>query len=177
VLLLLATAFLLLAAETALTDLVPLSGLLAIMSMALVLARKSAPAVTRRLQEKYGKLWIAAELILFVLVGAAVDIRYLLQAGLSAVLLIGAGLCFRSLAVWLCLLGTPLQRRERLFCVIAYLPKATVQAAIGSIPLSLGLPCGNLILSLAVLAVVITAPLGAFGMDLSYRKLLTGQPR
>ena len=177
VLLLLATAFLLLAAETALTDLVPLSGLLAIMSMALVLARKSTPAVTRRLQEKYGKLWIAAELMLFVLVGAAVDIRYLLQAGLSAVLLIGAGLCFRSLAVWLCLLGTPLQRRERLFCVIAYLPKATVQAAIGSIPLSLGLPCGNLILSLAVLAIVITAPLGAFGMDLSYRKLLTGPDR
>ena len=105
------------------------------------------------------------------------DIRYLLQAGLSAVLLIGAGLCFRSLAVWLCLLGTPLQRRERLFCVIAYLPKATVQAAIGSIPLSLGLPCGNLILSLAVLAIVITAPLGAFGMDLSYRKLLTGPDR
>lgn len=177
VILLLAAAFLLLALETALAGRVPLSGLLAVMSMALILAMKSAPSVTRRLQEKYGKLWIAAELILFVLVGAAVDIRYTLQAGVPAILLIGAGLCFRSAGVWLCLLGTPLNVRERIFCVIAYLPKATVQAAIGSIPLSLGLACGDLVLSLAVLAIVITAPLGAFGMDLTYRRLLEQEPR
>jgi NhaP-type Na+/H+ or K+/H+ antiporter len=172
VILLLAVAFLLLTAETLLEGIVPLSGLLAIMSMALMLARRSTHQVTRRLQEKYGKLWIAAELILFVLVGAAVDLRYALQVGLSAVLMIGLGLAFRSVGVWLCLLGTPLTFCERLFCVIAYLPKATVQAAIGSIPLALGLPCGNLVLSLAVVAILLTAPLGAIGMDISYQKWL-----
>lgn len=165
-------SFLLLAAEDLLDGIISVSGLLAIMSMAMVLAMRSEPQVTKRLQEKYGKLWIAAEVILFVMVGAAVDIRYTLEAGLGAVLMIAVGLLFRCVGVWLCMLGTELNRKERLYCVIAYLPKATVQAAIGSVPLSLGLPCGNIVLSVAVLSILITAPLGAVGMDLSYKRLL-----
>lgn len=143
------------------------------MSMACVLQLKSETFVTRRLSEKFGKLWIAAEVILFVLVGAAVDIRYTLGAGLDAVLMILIVLVFRSVGVLLCMPGTKLNRKERLFCVIAYLPKATVQAAIGSVPLALGLPCGRLVLSVAVLSILITAPLGAFGMDITYKRLLT----
>lgn len=172
VIIVLGTSFLMLAAEDWLEGIVPLSGLLAIMSLSLVIAMRSVPSVTQRLREKYGKLWLAAELILFVLVGAAVDIRYTLEAGLGAVLMILIGLLFRSVGVWLCLLKTPLNLKERLYCVIAYLPKATVQAAIGSVPLSLGLPCGRLVLSVAVLSILITAPLGAIGMDLSYTHLL-----
>ena len=174
VILVLGVSFLLLAAEERLEGFVPVSGLLAVMSMSLVLAMRSAPQVTKRLQEKYGKLWLAAEVILFALVGAAVDIRYTLQAGVAAIGMIFLALVFRSAGVLLCLIGTPLNRKERIFCVIAYLPKATVQAAIGSIPLSLGLPCGNMVLSVAVLSIVLTAPLGAFGMDLTYKKLLAG---
>ncbi|MCI8397884.1 MAG: sodium:proton antiporter [Oscillibacter sp.] len=177
VLILLSAAFLLLAAEDRLEERVPLSGLLAVMSMALAVAAKGSPAVTRRLQEKYGKLWLAAEVLLFVLVGAAVDIRYTLQAGPGTALMIAVGLMFRCAGVGLCLLGTALNRRERLYCVVAYLPKATVQAAIGSVPLALGLPCGNAVLSAAVLAILITTPLGAIGMDLSYRRLLVREER
>ena len=172
VIIVLGVAFLLLAAEEMLKDIVAVSGLLAVMSMAMVLAMRSVHEVTVRLQEKYGKLWIAAEIILFVLVGAAVDIRYTLNAGLGAIGMIFLSLVFRSVGVWLCLIGTPLNGREKIFCIIAYLPKATVQAAIGSIPLSLGLPCGSMVLSVAVLAIILTAPLGAFGMDLTYKKLL-----
>ena len=173
VIIVLGTAFLLLAVEELLENILSVSGLLAIMSMAMVLAMRSVPEVTKRLQEKYGKLWIAAEVILFVLVGAAVDIRYTLEAGAGAVLMIFIGLICRSIGTWLCMLGTNLNKKEKLYCVIAYLPKATVQAAIGSVPLSLGLPCGNIVLSVAVLSILITAPLGAIGMDLSYKKLLT----
>ena len=173
VIIVLGTAFFLLAVEELLENILSVSGLLAIMSMAMVLAMRSVPEVTKRLQEKYGKLWIAAEVILFVLVGAAVDIRYTLEAGAGAVLMIFIGLICRSIGTWLCMLGTNLNKKEKLYCVIAYLPKATVQAAIGSVPLSLGLPCGNIVLSVAVLSILITAPLGAIGMDLSYKKLLT----
>ena len=172
VILVLGTAFLLLAVEDWLEGTIAVSGLLAIMSMAMVLAMKSVPEVTKRLQEKYGKLWLAAEVILFVLVGAAVDIRYTFEAGLGAVLMIFIGLIFRSAGVWLCLPGTNLNTKERIYCVIAYLPKATVQAAIGSVPLSLGLPCGKIVLSVAVLSILITAPLGAVSMDFSFKKLL-----
>lgn len=175
VIILLGVSFLLLAAEEWLEGIVPISGLLAIMSMALVLAMRSIPQVTKRLQEKYGKLWLAAEVVLFVMVGAAVDIRYTLRAGIAAIGMIFLALIFRSVGVLLCLIGTPLSGKEKAFCVIAYLPKATVQAAIGSIPLSLGLSCGNIVLSVAVLSIVLTAPLGAFGIDLTYRKLLTGR--
>ena len=172
VIIVLGTAFLLLAIEEWVEPVVSVSGLLAIMSMACVLAMRCVPEVSGRLSEKYGKLWIAAEVILFVLVGAAVDIRYTLQAGFAAVVMIAIALVVRSVGVCICTAGTRLNRQERIFCVLAYLPKATVQAAIGSVPLALGLPCGNLVLSVAVLAILITAPLGALGMDASYRKLL-----
>ena len=172
VIIVLGTAFLLSAVEEWLSRVVAVSGLLAVMSMALVLAMRSAQSVTTRLQQKFGKLWLAAEVILFVLVGAAVDIRYTLKGGLPAVTMIMIGLLFRSVGVWIGVLGTKLNMKERLFCVIAYLPKATVQAAIGSVPLAMGLPCGNIVLSVAVLAILITAPLGAIGMDMSYKKLL-----
>lgn len=173
VIIVLGTAFLLMAVETWLDGIVSVSGLLAVMSMACALQTKSVSSVSKRLSEKFGKLWLAAEVILFVLVGAAVDIRYTLKAGAAAIIIIFLALIFRSIGVWLCLVGTPLSRREKLFCVIAYLPKATVQAAIGSVPLALGLPCGNMVLSVAVLSIILTAPLGAFGMDITYKKLLT----
>ena len=172
VIIILGFSFLLLAIETWLEGIVSVSGLLAIMSMALVLAMRSAHKVTERLQGKFGKLWLAAEVILFVLVGAAVDIRYTVEAGGWTVLLIFIGLIFRCVGVWLCMLGTKLNQKERLYCMIAYLPKATVQAAIGGVPLALGLPCGNIVLSVAVLSILITAPLGAICMDLTYKKLL-----
>ena len=172
VIIVLSVSFLLVALETVLKGRIALSGLLAVTSMACMLARKTTGEVRARLSEKFGKLWIAAELILFVLVGAAVDIRYVSETGLAAVLMVFAALIFRAAGVVLCLAGTKLSRRERLFCVIAYLPKATVQAAIGSVPLAMGLPCGKIVLSVAVLAILITAPLGALGMDAAYQKLL-----
>lgn len=173
VIIVLGTAFLLMAVETWLKGKVPVSGLLAVVSMACALKIKCVPSVSRRLSEKFGKLWLAAEVILFVLVGAAVDIRYTLSAGPAAILMILIALCFRAVGVTLCMTGTALNKKERLFCVIAYLPKATVQAAIGSVPLAMGLPCGQIVLSVAVLAILITAPLGALGMDKAYKKLLT----
>lgn len=172
VILILGMSFFLMSVETWLKGKVSVSGLLAVVSMAAVIRIKCIPKVSKRLSEKFGKLWIAAEVILFVLVGAAVDIRYTMQAGIAAVLMIFVGLMFRAVGVSLCMLGTKLNKKERLFCVIAYLPKATVQAAIGSVPLAMGLPCGQIVLSVAVLAILITASLGAAGMDLTYDKLL-----
>ncbi len=172
VILILGMSFLLMSIETWLKGIVSVSGLLAVVGMAAVIRIKCVPAVSKRLSEKFGKLWIAAEVILFVLVGAAVDIRYTMQAGIAAVFMIFIGLMFRAVGVFLCMLGTQLNKKERLFCVIAYLPKATVQAAIGSVPLAMGLSCGQIVLSVAVLAILITAPLGAVGMDLTYDKLL-----
>lgn len=169
---LLGAAFLLMAIETWLEGTVSISGLLAVMSMACVIQLRCRKEVSDDLSAKYGRLWLAAEVILFVLVGAAVDIRYTLQAGAMAVLVIFIALIFRSVGVLVCLIGTKLNRKEKLYCIIAYLPKATVQAAIGSVPLSLGLPCGNIVLSVAVLSILITAPLGAILMDLTYKKLL-----
>lgn len=173
VIIVLGFSFMLMAVEIWMKGLVSISGLLAVMSMACVLQMKSTAFVSKRLSEKVGKLWLAAEVILFVLVGAAVDIRYTVGAGLAAVGMIFLALIFRSIGVFLCLVGTSMNMKERIFCMIAYLPKATVQAAIGSVPLSLGLPCGKIVLSVAVLAIIITAPLGAFGMDMSYRTLLS----
>lgn len=163
---------LLLAIEEWVSKYVAVSGLLAVVSMACMLKVKSTTFVSKRLSEKFGKLWIAAEVILFVLVGAAVDIRYMAKAGAMALLMIGAALLFRAVGVCICMLGTKLTWKERLFCIIAYLPKATVQAAIGSVPLAAGLPCGTLVLSVAVMAIVITAPIGALGIDSTYKHLL-----
>ena len=172
VLLLLSFSFLLVALEDALEGIVPISGLIAVMSLGIALQRKR-DIVARRLSLKFSKLWVAAELLLFVLVGATVDLHYAYAAGLSAVILIFGVLLFRMAGVWVCLFKTKLLFKERLFCVLAYMPKATVQAAIGSVPLSMGLSCGNIVLTVAVLAILITAPLGAFLIDLTYKKLLT----
>lgn len=173
VIIVLGFSFLLIAIEEWFDGIVSVSGLLAVVAMACMLKLKSTAFVSKRLSEKFGKLWLAAEVILFVLVGAAVDIRYTLNAGLAAVFMILIALLFRAFGVLLCTVKTSLTLKERLFCVIAYLPKATVQAAIGSVPLAAGLPCGNIILSVAVLAILITAPLGALWIDGSYKKLLT----
>ena len=172
VIIVLGVSFLLMSVETWVKPYISVSGLLAVVGMACVLKLRSIKAVSVRLSEKFGKLWLAAEVLLFVLVGAAVDIRYTMGAGLAAVLMIFTALLFRTVGVLLCLVGTALNWKERLFCVIAYLPKATVQAAIGSVPMAMGLPCGQIVLSVAVMAILITAPLGALGMDSTFEKLL-----
>ena len=172
VIIMLGLSFLLLAVEDWLEGIVPFSGILAVTALACGVHLKAPKPVSDRLSQKFGKLWLAAEVILFVLVGAAVDIRYTLEAGAGAVAIIFAALAIRALGVTLATAGTALNQKERLFCVIAYLSKATVQAAMGSVPLAMGLGCGKLVLSVAVLAILITAPLGAFGMDTTYRRLL-----
>ena len=177
VIIMLGTAFLLMSIETLVKPHVAVSGLLSVVAMACIVKLKADDSVSVRLSEKFGKLWIGAEVMLFVLVGAAVDVRYTLTAGASALAMIFIALAFRAMGVCLCLIGTELNVGERLFCVIAYLPKATVQAAIGSVPLSLGLPCGKIVLSVAVLAILITAPLGAIGIDRIYTKLLKSPDR
>ena len=172
VIIVLGISFLLMAIETWMKDIVSISGLLAVVSMACLLKIKSTTFVSKRLSDKFGKLWLAAEVILFVLVGAAVDIRYTLNAGGTAILMILVALLFRSVGVAICLIRTRLTKKERFFCILSYLPKATVQAAIGSVPLAMGLPCGQIVLSVAVLGILITAPLGAILIDGTYKKLL-----
>ena len=172
VIILLSIAFLLVTLEKSITGVIGFSGLLAIMAMGGTI-KKFRKEVAIRLSNKFSKLWIASELILFVLVGASVNINYLSSTGILAIILILGVLIFRMFGVFISLLGTPLDRKERLFSMIAYCPKATVQAAIGSIPLAMGLPCGELILSIAVLSILITAPLASFAIDLTYKKLLT----
>ena len=171
VLIILGISFLLAAAEDSLTTPVTFSALIAIMFIGVGLQKKRE-AVAKRLAVKYGKLWVAAEVFLFVLVGATVNIGYLGRVGVRALLMIAGALLFRMAGVWVCLLGTGLKTGEKAFTMLAYTPKATVQAAIGGIPLALGFACGDTVLTVAVLAIVWTAPLGAFAIDLSYRKLL-----
>ena len=171
VVILLSISFLMIELENRLTGYVPFSGLLAVMSIGIALQKKRYEAAAR-LSVKYSKLWVAAEVLLFVLVGATVDISYALKAGAAAVILIFGVLIFRMAGVFFCLLGTDINRKERLFCMIAYMPKATVQAAIGGVPLAMGLGCGKIVLTVAVLAILITAPLGAFGVEQTYKRLL-----
>lgn len=172
VIIVLGFSFLLIAIEGWLKGKLSVSGLLAVVSMACIIKMKSTAFVSKRLSEKFGKLWLAAEVMLFVLVGAAIDIRYTLSAGIAAVLMILIALIFRAIGVLICMIKTNLTWKERAFCVIAYLPKATVQAAIGSVPLASGLACGKIVLSVAVLAIIITAPLGSIGIDNTYKKFL-----
>lgn len=171
VLLILGAAILLVGIEPMVVDYVPFSGLLAAMALGATVL-KAREKVAHRITGKFSKIWVAAELILFVLLGAAVDIRFLLKAGAAAVLLILGAFLVRTIGTWVSLIRSGLNKNEKLFCVIAYLPKATVQAAVGAIPLSLGLASGNIILSIAVLSILITAPIGAIGIDKTYRKLL-----
>ena len=172
VIIILSLSFLLVTLEHALTGIVGFSGLLAVMSMGIALQKGRKEAAVR-LSAKYSKLWVAAELLLFVLVGAAVDIPYAFRAGAAAAAVILGVLVFRMLGVLICLLGTELNRKEKLFCMFAYMPKATVQAAIGSVPLAMGLACGNIVLTVAVLAILITAPTGAFLIDFTYKRFLS----
>ena len=174
VLIILSISFLLVVIEDKLTTAITFSSLIAVMFIGIGLQKKRE-AVAKRLSVKYGKLWVAAEVFLFVLVGATVNIEYLGKVGAKAFVVIIGALIFRMFGVFVCLLGTNLKRKEQLFAMMAYTPKATVQAAIGGIPLALGLACGDTVLTVAVLAIVFTAPLGAFAIDLSYKKLLNKQ--
>ena len=171
VLIILSISLLLVVIEDRLTTSITFSALIAIMFIGIGLQKKRE-VVAKRLSVKYGKLWVAAEVFLFVLVGATVNIGYLGKVGIKAIIVIVGALFFRMLGVFVCLLGTSLNRKERLFTMMAYTPKATVQAAIGGIPLALGLACGDIVLTVAVLAIVLTAPLGAFAIDLSYKSFL-----
>ena len=174
VLIILSISFLLVVIEDKLTTAITFSSLIAVMFIGIGLQKKRE-AVAERLSVKYGKLWVAAEVFLFVLVGATVNIEYLGKVGAKAFVVIIGALIFRMFGVFVCLLGTNLKRKEQLFAMMAYTPKATVQAAIGGIPLALGLACGDTVLTVAVLAIVFTAPLGAFAIDWSYKKLLNKQ--
>lgn len=171
VLIMLSISFLLVIAEDSLKTPVTFSALIAVMFIGIGI-QQNKDIVAKRISIKYGKLWVCAEVFLFVLVGATVNIGYLKNVGLSALLVIVAALIFRMAGVFVCLLGTKLNVKERLFTMMAYTPKATVQAAIGGIPLALGFACGNTVLTVAVLAIVVTAPLGAFAIDLTYKSFL-----
>lgn len=175
VVILLSLAFLLVAAEDALEGIFPFSGLLAVMGAGVGLQRWRS-VVAQRLSLKFSKLWVAAEVALFVLVGAAVDLRYALSAGVMAILAVLGALCFRAVGVLVCVSGAHFSPKEKLFCVLSYLPKATVQAAIGGVPLAMGLGCVQIVLTVAVIAILVTAPLGALAIDRSYTKLLTQRP-
>ncbi|MBP7913016.1 MAG: cation:proton antiporter [Proteocatella sp.] len=172
VLIILSIAFMFVSIEDFLKPFFPVSGLLAVMSLGCSILR-SYEILAKRLMGKFSKIWVGAEILLFVLVGAQVDISYLAGAGISSVLLILAALSLRIIGVSLSLAGTSLSLKERLFCSIAYIPKATVQAAIGAVPLSAGVGAGNTILTVAVLAIIISAPVGAIGIDRTYKKLLS----
>lgn len=171
VLLILSISFILVATEDMLNTPIKFSALIAIMFVGVGLNKKR-DVVAKRLSSKYEKLWIASEVFLFVLVGATVNINYLGNMGIKALIVIFGALIFRMAGVFVCLIKTELNKKERLFTMMAYTPKATVQAAIGGIPLALNFACGETVLTIAVLAIVITAPLGAFAIDLSYKKLL-----
>lgn len=170
-LIMLSLSFLLLELQNRLEGIVPISGLLAIMSMGILIKQKYN-VLAKRLSSKYNKLWVGAEVMLFVLVGATVDLKYAAAAGAAAVILVCGALLFRMAGVFLCLIKTSLSRNERIFCMLAYTPKATVQAAIGAVPLTMGLACGQDVLTVAVLSILITAPFGAICIDKLYQKLL-----
>lgn len=171
VLIVLSTAFLLVTLEGALKSHIPMSGLLGVMALGAIILKKNN-ILADSLSSKFSKVWIGAEVLLFVLVGVAVDVRYMAAAGIMAVVFILSVLVFRLFGVYLCLLKTKLNKKEKIFCMISYLPKATVQAAIGAVPLAQGVEAGKTILTIAVLAIIITAPIGAIGVDRTYKKLL-----
>lgn len=175
VLILLSSAFIFVSLDTFLEPFIPMSGLLAVMALGATVL-KTYPVLAKRIMGKFSKIWVGAELMLFVLVGAAVDISYLGNAGVLSVLLILLALTLRIVGVYVSLIKTGLTVKEKLFCAIAYIPKATVQAAIGAIPLTMGVESGNTILTVAVLAIMVTAPLGAIGIDKTYTKLLSTKP-
>lgn len=174
VVIILCLSFILVAFEDRFSTILPFASLIAVMAIGIALQKKRE-VVAKRLSVKFNKLWVVAEIVLFVLVGATVDIKYAVSAGALSVILILGVLMFRMLGVFLCLLKTKLTMRERMFCMIAYTPKATVQAALGGVPLAMGLSCGNIVLTIAVVAILITVPLGAFCIDFAYKKLLINE--
>lgn len=171
VMILLSVSFILVTAEDYAADMIPFASLIGVMAAGISLQKKRE-VVAKRLSSKFNKLWVVSEIMLFVLVGAAVDIQYAVKAGIAPVFLIFSVLIFRMAGVFVCLLKTRLNIKERAFCMLAYMPKATVQAAIGGLPLAMGLSCGNIVLSVAVIAILITAPLGAFCIDMTYKRFL-----
>lgn len=171
VMILLSVSFILVTAEDYAADMIPFASLIGVMAAGISLQKKRE-VVAKRLSSKFNKLWVVSEIMLFVLVGAAVDIQYAVKAGIAPVFLIFSVLIFRMTGVFVCLLKTKLNIKERAFCMLAYMPKATVQAAIGGLPLAMGLSCGNIVLSVAVIAILITAPLGAFCIDMTYKRFL-----
>ncbi len=171
VIILLSVSLLLVAFENMLKTPITFSSLIAIMFSGIAIQYRKTE-LSKRIGTKYSKLWLGAEVFLFVLVGAEVNIGYIKNAGIGALCVIIGALVFRMEGVFVCLIGTKLNRNERLFTMLAYTPKATVQAAIGGLPLAAGLMCGDTVLTSAVLAIIITAPVGAFLIDSTYRKLL-----
>lgn len=171
IIVILCVTFLLVTFEDKFSYIIPFASLIAVMCVGIIIKQKKEELATR-LSTKFNKLWVGAETLLFVLVGATVDIHYLKEAGITAILLVFIVLVFRMLGVFLCFIKTKLNKKERLFCMLAYTPKATVQAAIGGIPLAMGLACGNIVLTVAVVAIIVTAPLGAFAIETTYKKLL-----
>lgn len=171
VIIMLSISFLILEIQTLLENIIPISGLLAIMSMGIIMKQKDE-AFSKKMSSKYNQLWLGAEIFLFVLVGVAVDMQYAMNAGIAVVLLVIVALLFRMLGVFLSLLKTELTKNERIFCMLSYTPKATVQAAIGTIPLTMGLECGELVLTVAVMSILLTAPFGAICVDNLHQKLL-----
>ena len=171
VMIILSISFLLLELENRLEGIIPVSGLLAIMSMGITLNQKY-DVLSKRISIKYNKLWLCAEVFLFVLVGIAVDIKYAFAAGAASVVVVMLALVFRMTGVFLSLVKTDLNKKERLFCMLSYTPKATVQAAIGTIPLAMGLDCGSIVLTVAVISILITAPFGAICIDKFYKSML-----
>jgi NhaP-type Na+/H+ or K+/H+ antiporter len=172
VLIILSISFLLVTLEHIISGPVGFSGLLAVMALGACMRKKNL-LLSKRLSEKFSKLWVGAEVLLFVLVGATVNIGYAVNAGILVILLIFSVLVFRIVGVFVCLIGTNLSKKERVFAAFAYMPKATVQAAIGGIPLAMGLACGDSVLTVAVLSIILTAPLGAILIDKTYNRLLT----
>ena len=172
VLIILSVSFLLLELQNRLEGIVPVSGLLAIMSVGIIINQKY-DVLAKRLSVKYNKLWLGAEIFLFVLVGIAVDLKYALAAGIVVILLVILALVFRMMGVAISLVKTKLNKKERLFCAVAYTPKATVQAALGTVPLVMGLSCGEIVLTVAVISILITAPFGAICIDNLYKKVLS----
>lgn len=172
VLIIISISFLLLELENKINDIIPMSGLLAIMSLGVVVKYKYE-ALAIRIQTKYNKLWLGAEIMLFVLVGVTVNLKYVMDAGILTIILILFALASRMIGVFVCLIKTNLSFKEKFFCMIAYTPKATVQAGIGAVPLAMGLNCGQIVLTIAVMSIIITAPFGAIAIDNLYAKLLS----
>ena len=157
--------------EGAIENIIHISALIGIMTIGFIILEKSE-SMAHVISKKLGKVWIFAEILLFVLVGAQVDIHVAWDAGLAGALVICIGLIFRSIGTYISIIGTGYDFKEKMFCIVAYIPKATVQAAIGAVPLAAGVDGGEIILAVAVLSIILTAPVGAIGIKLIGERVL-----